>query len=124
MTISKKPLMELEPYSEESEWNSFMIALGTLIKQRFTTDYVKCIGENMGWRHLSGYKVFKCNTNRPEDYIAADFLRSFMPNTEWSATVYSLNGGKGLYFSVSHHDAQGESYYLTPISRGTYERFS
>ena len=124
MKTSKKPLLELEPYSEESSWNDFMIALGTLIKQRFTTDYVKCRGENMGWRHLSGYKVFKCDTNRPEDYVAADFLRSFMPDCDWSARVYSLNGGKGLCFIVSHHDAQGEHYYLTPISRGTYERLS
>ena len=124
MKISKKPIMELEPYSEEHEWNDFMIALGTLVKERFKTDYVKCRGENLGWQHRSGYKVFKCNTDREEDYVGADFLRSFMPNTDWSATVYSLNGGKGLYFSVSHHDAQGESYYLTPISQRTYERLS
>ena len=124
MTISKRPLMVLEPYSEESDWNSFMIALGALIKRRFTTDYVWCKAENIGWQHVSGYKVFKCDTNRPEDYVAADFLNNFMPNADWSARVYSLGGGKGLYFSVSHHDAQGESYFLTPISARTYERLS
>lgn len=124
MKISKKPLLELEPYSDESSWNDFMIALGTLVKERFKTDYVKCRGENLGWRRRSGYKVFKFNTDREEDYVGAEFLSKFMPDCEWSATVYSLNGGKGLYFSVSHHDAQGESYYLTPISARTYERLS
>ena len=124
MTTSKKTILELEPYSEESTWNDFMLELGVLIKHRFKTGYVKCSAENMGWRHLSGYKVFKCDTNREEDYVAADFLRSFMPDCDWSARVYSLNGGKGLFFSVSHHDAQGECYYLTPISQRTYERLS
>lgn len=122
MTISKKPLLELEPYSEESGWNDLMLVLGTLIKERFKTGYVKCEAKNLGWQHRSGYKVFKCNTDIPEDYVGADFLSSFMPNTTWSARVYSLNEGKGLYFSVSHHDAQGESYYLTPISERTYDR--
>lgn len=125
MTISKKPLLELEPYSEEYEWNSFMIALGTLIKERFKTGYVKCSAKNMGWRNLSGYKVFKCDTDREEDYVAADFLRSFVPDCDWCASVYSLNGGKGLYFNLFHHDSPtGESYYLTPISERTFDRLS
>lgn len=124
MKISKNPMLVLEPYEEEVGWNDFMLALGSVIKSRFTTGYVKCRAENIGWRHLSGYKVFKCDTNRPEDYVAADFLRNFMPNCDWSAQVYSLNGGIGLYFSVSHHDSMGESYYLTPISERTYDRLS
>lgn len=124
MTIAKKPMLELEPYSEECTWNDFMIALGSVIKSRFKTGYVICRAENLGWRHLSGHKVFKFNPDREEDYVAADFLRAFMPNCDWSARVYSLNRGKGLYFNVSHHDAQGESYYLTPISERTYDRLS
>lgn len=127
MTISKKPLLELEPYSEECTWNDFMIELGTLIKERFKTGYVKCSAYNMGWRNLSGYKVFRCYTDSKEDadYVAADFLRSFIPDCEWSARVYSLNSGKGLYFCVCTHDSPtGESYYLTPISERTYDRLS
>ena len=122
MKISKKPLLELEPYADEVDYVDFCIALGTLVKERFKTGYVKCTAENLGWQHRSGYKVFECNTDRPENIVVMDFLYSFMPNTDWCATVYSLNKGKGLYFSVSHHDAQGESYYLTPISQRTYER--
>ena len=122
MTISKKPILEIEPYPDEFEWEDFLIALGTLVKERFESGYVKCSAENLGWRHLSGYKVFECVTSRNEISVAGDFLSSFMPNCEWCAKVYSLNNGKGLYFSVSHHDSMGESYYLTPISRRTYER--
>lgn len=124
MTISKKPILEIEPYPDEFEWEDFLIALGTLVKERFKTGYVKCSAKNLGWQHRNGYKVFECVTDRNEISVARDFLYSFMPNTDWCATVYSLNGGKGLYFSVSHHDAQGESYFLTPISRRTYERMS
>ena len=124
MKISKKSLLEIEPYPDEFEYEDFCIALGTLIKQRFKTGYVKCSAENLGWQHRSGYKVFECDIDHNEEKVARSFLNSFMPNTDWCATVYSLNGGKGLYLSVSHHDAQGESYYLTPISARTYERLS
>lgn len=124
MKISKKPILEIEPYPDEFEYEDFCIALGTLIKQRFKSGYVKCSAENLGWRHLSGYKVFECDTTRDEESVARSFLNSFMPDCDWSARVYSLNSGKGLYFNVSHHDAQGESYYLTPISERTYERLS
>ena len=126
MTISKKPLLDIEPYPDEYEEEDFLIALGALIKQRFKTGYVKCQAENLGWQHRSGYKVFECNADekRTNYTLGIEFLRNFMPNCDWCATVYSLNNGKGLYFSVSHHDAQGESYYLTPISARTYERLS
>lgn len=124
MTISKKPILEIEPYPDEFEYEDFCLALGLRIRACFKTGYVKCRGENLGWRRRSGYKVFECDPDQNVVKLAKDFLNSFMPDTDWSATVYSLNGGKGLYFSVSHHDAQGESYYLTPISRGTYERLS
>lgn len=122
MNISKKPLLEIEPYPDEFEWEDFLIALGTLVKKRFSTGFVKCEANNLGWRHLSGYKVFAFNSEANEERAGGSFLSNFMPDCEWSATVYSLNNGKGLYFSVSHHDAQGESYYLTPISFRTYER--
>ena len=122
MKISKKPITKIEPYPDEVIWEAFVEYIGFLVKKRFKTKCVKCEASNLGWRHLSGYKVFVCNTNRTDYEVGADFLNSFMPNTDWCATVYSLNSGKGLYFSVSHHDAQGESYYLTPISQRTYER--
>ena len=124
MRISKKSLLEIEPYPDEFEWEDFCIVLGSLIKQRFQTGYVKCSAENLGWQHRSGYKVFEFELKPNCKDTAESFLRNFMPNTDWCATVYSLNSGKGLYFSVSHHDAQGESYYLTPISQRTYERLS
>ena len=124
MTLSKKPLLELEPYADEVDYVDFCIALGTLIKQRFQTGYVKCEAENLGWQHRSGYKVFECDIDSTNGKVARNFLNRFMPNCEWCARVYSLNRGKGLCFIVSHHDAQGEYYYLTPISRGTYERLS
>ena len=120
--ISKKPILEIEPYPDEFEWEGFLISLGTLIKKRFKSGCVKCSAENLGWRHLSGYKVFAFNPNGSERQVAGSFLNSFMPDCEWGARVYSLNRGKGLYFSVSHHDVQGESYYFTPISFRTYER--
>ena len=122
MNTSKKPILEIEPYPDEFEWEAFCVTLGTLVKKRFPTGFVKCQAENLGWRHLSGYKVFACDIYKDNKRAGESFLSSFMPDCEWSATVYSLNGGKGLYFSVSHHDAQGESYYLTPISFRTYER--
>ena len=125
MAVSKNPILVLEPYSDESSWNDLMIALGTIIKKRFKTGYVKCRAENMGWRKASGYKVFKCNTDREEDYVGADFLSKFTPDCEWSAKVYSLDS-RGLFFTVTHHDnpVNGDRYYLTPISARTYERLS
>lgn len=125
METSKNPILEIEPYPDSFDYDCFLTALGTYIRERFKTGYVKCQAENMGWQRRSGYKVFKCNVSPMDNReVARDFLDSFMPNTDWCATVYSLNRGKGLYFSVSHHDAQGESYYLTPISERTYNRLS
>lgn len=122
MMISKKPIMEIESYPDEFDWVNFRIALGTLVKKRFPTGYVMCKANNLGWRHLSGYKVFYCDVYKDEKRAGDTFISSFMPDCEWSARVYSLDRGKGLYFSVSHHDSIGESYYLTPISQRTYER--
>ena len=122
MKISKNPLLVIEPYPDEFDWEDFIISLGALVKKRFPTGFVKCEANNLGWRHLSGYKVFACDVFKDDKLAGESFISNFMPDCEWSATVYSLNGGKGLYFSVSHHDAQGESYYLTPISFRTFER--
>ena len=124
MTISKKALLEIEPYPNEFEWEDFCIAVGELVKSRFKTGYVKCSAENLGWQHRSGYKVFECDTTKDSMTVGRNFVSSFTPNCDWCATVYSLNKGHGLYFRVSHHDAQGEHYYLTPISERTYERLS
>lgn len=124
MKTSKKPLLEIEPYPDEFEYEDFCLALGELIKKRFKSGYVKCRAENLGWQRRSGYKVFTVDPTDPAIRLARIFLNQFTPNCDWCASVYSLNNGKGLYFSLSHHDAQGESYYLTPISRGTYVRFS
>lgn len=124
MKISKKPILEIESYPDEFEWEDFLESLGTLVKKRFKTDCVKCTAKNLGWRHLSGYKVFKCDTNRPANEVGAQFISNFMPDCEWSARVYSLNSGKGLYINATHHDnpVSGDEYYLTPISFRTYER--
>lgn len=124
MIISKKPILEIEPYAEDFEYFDFCLFIGVLVKKRFKTGFVKCSAENLGWQHRSGYKVFECDIYKDAISVGIQFLDSFMPDCDWCATVHSLNNGKGLYFSVSHHDAQGESYYLTPISRRTYERLS
>ena len=126
MRVSKKPLLELEPYCEDYEWEDFLFSLGVLIRDRFETGYVKCSAENMGWRKLKAYKVFECDINESPINIARNFLFSFMPNCDWSTTVYSLNSGRGLFFTVTHHDnpVGGDRYFLTPISQRTYERLS
>lgn len=126
MRTSKKPLLELEAYCDEIEWDDFLLALGTLIKERFTTGFVKCSAEDIGWRHLRGYKAFECNPDPNEWTVARSFLFSFMPNCDYSARVYSLNSGRGLYINVTHHDnpVSGDRYYLTPISQRTYARLS
>lgn len=120
--IGKRPLLELEPYPDEFDYMEFCIRLSEIIRKRFTTGYVKCRAENIGWQRRSGYKVFKCDITQDSVRLGESFLANFMPNCDWSATVYTLNKGKGLYFSVSHHDAQGESYYLSHITERTYER--
>ena len=124
MKTSKNPILGIEPYADEFEYEDFCHVLGTMIKQRFKSGYVKCKAENIGWQRRSGYKVFTVDTTDPAVKLARIFLNQFTPNCDWSAEVYSLNEGKGLYFSLSHHDAQGESYYLTPISQRTYQRLS
>lgn len=125
MKISKRPLLDIEPYADEFDYECFCQALGDLVKKRFKTGYVRVTATNMGWRNLSGYKVFECDIDNTEEQVGRDFLNSFIPNCDWCATVYSLNSGKGLYFSVSTHDSPtGESYYLLPISERAYDKLS
>lgn len=125
MKIGKRTLLEIEPYADELEYDDFMLMLGEIVAKRFKTGYVKCSAENMGWRNLSGHKVFEFDYNGDFRSIARDFLNGFTPDCDWCATVKSLNDGKGLYFRLSTHDSpMGESYYLTPISERTYERLS
>ncbi len=123
MKIGKKLLAQYEPYGDEFAWEDFLYEVGELVKKRFARGYVKCEATNLGWRHLSGFKVFSYDSDQDNTEAARSFLHQFTPDCAWSADVYSLNEGKGLYFRVSHHDAPtGESYYLMPIAQSTYER--
>ena len=116
--------MVIDSTASELDWECFLIDVGVLVEKRFTTGYVKCTAEDMGWRHLSGYKVFKCDTNDSYEDIGRRFVNSFCPNCDWSADVYSLNNSRGLFFRVTHHDnpVNGDKYYLMPISERTYNQ--
>lgn len=122
MTTSKNPILEIEPYPDDFEFEEFCTALGTLVKQRFPAGYVKCKAENLGWQKRSGNKVFTVDTRDHEERVGRLFLNCFTPPCDWSAKVYSLNSGKGLFIVLSHHDSQGEFYYFTPICRETYNK--
>ena len=121
MQTSKNPILEIEPYPNDFEYEEFCIALGTLVKQRFPKGYVKCKAENLGWQKRSGQKVFTVDTTDHEERVGRHFLTAFTPPCDWSAKVYSLHSGKGLYIVLSHHDSQGEFYYFTPICKRTYD---
>lgn len=123
-SISKKPLTSIEPYVNYTEFDLFLEYIGFLVKKRFKTGYVLCEAENMGWQRRSAHKAFVCYTDGSDVHVANQFFSNFMPNCDWSATVYSLNGGKGLYINVKHHDnpVNGDHFYLLPISQRRYEQ--
>lgn len=119
-------LLDTNNLCDECDWEFFLIELGTLVSQRFTTGYVLCEAENMGWRHLSGYKVFECDLNDTLEDLGRSFLNAFCPDCDWSARVYSYKNDTGLYLNVTHHDnpVSGDDYYLTPIDEETYDKMS
>lgn len=65
-------------------------------------------GSNMGWRHLSGYKIVREGDNVSE---------AISVNSDWVQrwTVEAWSGG-ALTASQSHHDSWGESYTFAPVS--------
>lgn len=122
MKTTKYPVATYDSSSEdEFAYEDFKITLAPIVEKIFTTGYVKCSAENMGWRRVSGYKVFIFD---PQVRTVSDFLSNFMPDTDWSCQVFRAVNGHGLYFNVTHHDnpVSGDEYYLTPISENTYNR--
>ena len=68
------------------------------------------LGSNMGWQHLSGFKI--ADVNSGEDII--DMLHG---DYDYSAEIYHEEGKHYLTASVGSHDAPtGEGYTIIPAS--------
>ena len=68
------------------------------------------LGSNMGWQHLSGYKIGEVNSG--EDII--DMLHG---DYDFSATLYHEEGKHYLTAKVGSHDApMGEGYTIIPAT--------
>ena len=64
-------------------------------------------GYNMGWRNLSGYKVFTA-----ED--GDDFLQAVTPKCDYTLQLFEHKNG--LFMYLSHHDSPtGETYLIEPL---------
>ena len=126
-TIGKKPLCSTfdGEFDDEIAWEEFLYTLASYIRARFPSGYAKVNAENIGWRHLSGYKMIKFDLDKDYDDLAREFLFQFCPDCEFNAVVFSITNRRGLYFNVTHHDnpVSGDHYYIVPASRRTYERF-
>lgn len=81
----------------------------------FSTGYWKAVGENMGWRHRSGYKYFEAQS-------AKEILRQVLPDTDCSFKIYKEDDC--IKIVNSHHDAMGEVYKLYPIPSETWHEVS
>lgn len=74
--------------------------------------------KGMGWRNLSGYKVFSVNTT-------SDFLEAITPrNCDYSISIHK--GGKTFFYArISHHDAPtGEWHRIQAITEARYNQLN
>lgn len=74
------------------------------------SEYILIKGEGIGWRSLSGQRIMKM-----EDFLDNP-VKSIQPQTQDLSQRWSNDKGV-LTATQSHHDAQGERYTFTPISR-------
>ena len=72
-TIGQKPLCSTfdGEFDDEIAWEEFLYTLASYIRARFPSGYAKVNAENMGWRHLSGYKMIKFDLDKDYDDLAS-----------------------------------------------------
>jgi len=92
----------------------------------FTEYLAELMGENtywidnatrMGWRSLSGHKVFEAGDGQM-------FVDKITPNTsDFSLTIWKHY--KGFKVRISHHDAPtGEYHVVKPLSEAVYNKLT
>lgn len=106
-------------------WESFQDDLDSLmtetqkaIKSDNNPGYWLDTAKGMGWRNLSGQKVFSVNTTN-------DFLEAITPNTcDYSISIHK--GGKTFFYArISHHDApMGEWHKIQAIPEARYNKLN
>lgn len=93
----------------EWEWDQVQYDINEAMGNRA---FWKAEGTNMGWRNLSGSKVFQADNSK-------ELLEAVLPETELTLTVWKHY--KGFKLKVSHHDSPtGEYYIIKPISEQEY----
>lgn len=99
-------------YYWSNEWIGFKECLSELMAGR---EYWRDDATKMGWRSLSGYKVFQA-----EDGGA--FIDAITPNTS-EFTLSITPHYSGFKIRIGHHDApMGEYHYVRPITEKVYNR--
>ncbi len=89
----------------DNEWENFIDGLSEYMgKNEYWTDNAA----NMGWRHLTGSKVFAA-----ADGLA--LIRAISPDTDCSYTFWKYR--TGFKVKLSHHDApMGETHIIKPLT--------
>ena len=78
------------------------------------TGYWKMKSDNLGWNKLTGYKTFEANK-------VEEFIEEVTPKYEHSIRIYRFRNG--FEITVSSHDSpMGQTMYVTPIEKSTYEK--
>jgi hypothetical protein len=78
------------------------------------TDYWKMKSDSIGWAKQAGYRYFVAET-------AEEFIEEVRPKFEHSIKI--TNYRNGFEVLVSSHDSPfGDSFFLLPIERSTYEK--
>ena len=127
-------ITEEEIYNEiDSEvfqdyYESFLEGLGRLFSKKFKNYCARVDGEDLNWRHSSGYKYLRVYEHidgmfKEPNYqcMGAEIISKLFSGSDCSIEVYQW--GKGIYIKIYHHDCpMGSSYYIKPCAESTVNR--
>ncbi len=102
---------DTEAEDAEIIYQDNMTELTKLMDKKNPGYYWRCTAKGLGWRNLSGAKLF-------EAMDARSLLDSILPNTDNHYKIY--NERHGFVIINSHHDSQHEEYWVRPCSAKIY----
>ena len=91
------------------EWEGFCNVLSEWLEEKNPEEYSWIVSaRGVGWRRRSGRTTIRATNS------AADWLREILPNGDNTFSIYKWKNRSYLQIVNSHHDAQGEVYYVEP----------
>lgn len=100
----------------EWEFDDFLEEFGRILHRISSKGQYFVEGENMGWRHLSGWAIVEAGDAR------AFMSRAFPKTSDWTLRGQFDRQRRILTYTLSHHDAPTGEFYTVRACRAEDRR--